>query len=278
MHNIKVIISVAILSSLSTGLLVQFWQPIFQTQPDIHTANPLQALIKEPATLYDEQLKQLQQQLAEEVAVRSALAYELEWLQILLADQAAVSTKAGQTNDKSSATSPIKPQYNTELWFDEKLLLVLGINSSDVQDLKERFDQTALEKLYLHNQANRAGRGNRGELLKAIRKLDRSLQQELGDQEYDRLLYATGQNNRVTILDILTNSPAAIADIQKGDIILSYGGEKIYSPSELYKSTTKGSVGELVAIEILRGDEYLVTYLPRGPLGTRFKPTRRIPK
>ena len=79
------------------------------------------------------------------------------------------------------------------------------------------------------------------------------------------------------ITDVLLTSPARAADLRSGDVIVRYGDEKIFSVSDLQHATRGGEVGDPVTVEVLRGDQELRTYLPRGPLGVRLQSARREP-
>lgn len=58
----------------------------------------------------------------------------------------------------------------------------------------------------------------------------------------------------VAVTEVASNSPARLAGIKKGDIILSLGGEKISSVAEFRYQLYKHSPGEKVVVEILRNN------------------------
>jgi S1-C subfamily serine protease len=114
-------------------------------------------------------------------------------------------------------------------------------------------------------------------MMNELADLRARLREEVGDEDYDLVLWATGQENRVIITDVLLTSPARAADLRSGDVIVRYGDEKIFSVSDLQHATRGGEVGDPVTVEVLRGDQELRTYLPRGPLGVRLQSARREP-
>lgn len=59
----------------------------------------------------------------------------------------------------------------------------------------------------------------------------------------------------VAIVDVEKNSPAAKAGLEKGDVIVSLGGEKIKSIAEFRYQLYKHTPGELVAVEYARGNK-----------------------
>lgn len=93
------------------------------------------------------------------------------------------------------------------------------------------------------------------------------LREELGDADYDRYLYATGQPNRVRVAEVIETSPGAQAGLAAGDMIVSYGGARVFNFRELISLTSAGEPGEMVAVEVVRDGSPTQLYLPRGPIG-----------
>lgn len=205
------------------------------------------------------------------------LELENEWLQTII-DQLELENQ--QLKQQLRATELARggkagPTQNT--WFDEDALLEAGLNKRDFADLQQRVEELELRKLETTNQATREGWVRKKEYYQQMRDLEQAFRESLGPTEYDIYLYATGKPNRVAVSDVLENSAAGLGGIRSGDIILTYAGEPIYDPSALYRMTTQGEVGEMVPITLQRGDDTVVSYLPRGPLGTRFRAQRQPP-
>ncbi len=241
------------------------------------TKQPALATVEFPATTADTQkdestsieelqqtINQLQQQLKLEQDNSAALDYELQLLEDLLADA-------------NSPTPMKKPSRPGETWFDENRLLALDIDPNEIETIKALHNQAELEKLSLRNRTARDPKLRRS-LYRELKRIDAELRNALGEENYDRMLYGSGKNNRVEVTDVLKGSEANTIGIQKGDLIISYGGERIYEPTNLYQNTAKGEIGETTAVEIQRGEDILTVYVPRGPLGTRFKPITQKPK
>jgi membrane-associated protease RseP (regulator of RpoE activity) len=94
------------------------------------------------------------------------------------------------------------------------------------------------------------------------------LREELGDSGYDRYLYASGRPNRVRLHQVLPGSTAEQAGLARGDIVLSYGGERVFSFEDLRRSTYQGEPGDSVIVEVRRSDGGIAQLLmQRGPLG-----------
>ena len=95
-----------------------------------------------------------------------------------------------------------------------------------------------------------------------------ALRQDLGDDVYDRYLFATGQRNRVTVNEVIATSPGEQAGLKAGDTILSYAGERVFNMGELIRKTREGTPGETVPVQVQdeNGNQSLI-YIPRGPIG-----------
>jgi hypothetical protein len=94
------------------------------------------------------------------------------------------------------------------------------------------------------------------------------LRNELGDDSYDRFLFASGRSNRVRVREVMKGSAAEQAGLNNGDIVISYANERVFNFGDLQRLSYKGQSGELVMLEV-RGADGNVSQLvmPRGPLG-----------
>ncbi|MGF1526274.1 MAG: PDZ domain-containing protein [Candidatus Competibacterales bacterium] len=158
-------------------------------------------------------------------------------------------------------------------------LLAGGFTPSEALMITQRWNDLALERLYLRDQAQREGWLDTPRYREAQTALgNESLRQELGDRAYDQLLYASGQSNRVAVASLIEGSPAQMADIQPGDTIVRYDQTPIYRFDDLQQATAAGVADELVTVEVQRGEQRLELILPRGPLGVRLRPRRLAPE
>lgn len=223
-------------------------------------------------------------QLAEERSAREALALEVEGLSLELAalraealgvagaaaPQAAEGDEALSRRDRAHAAG--------EIWFDESRLVASGLRPADAEILRELYEEIQLERLYARDAAAREGwPGQR--LRQEFRALDgriAAVRDEWGEDTYDWFLYAADRTNRVEIESVLGGSPASEAGVRPGDVILSYAGHRIYTPAELRQATTQGSLGEVVALEVVSGGRTRRLDVPRGPLGVRLD-ARSVP-
>lgn len=101
-----------------------------------------------------------------------------------------------------------------------------------------------------------------------------TLRQELSNEEFDRLLLALGQPNRVVIEGVLATSPAEQMDLRAGDVIYAYGGQRVYTLRDLRRGTFGSDIAERIAMEIIRDGAPLTLYVPGGPLGVSVRAER----
>jgi hypothetical protein len=165
-------------------------------------------------------------------------------------------------------------------WFDEKGLLNAGVDPVEAQELRERFEEIELARLYLRDRAAREGWSGSSRYREESRALDARFErfrEDLGPAAYDRLLFAIGRPNRARVQDLLERAPAREAGMKAGDVILSYDDRRIFTIAELRQATTEGQSGARVEVRVERDGETIRLYVPRGPLGARLVPTRRPP-
>ncbi len=155
-----------------------------------------------------------------------------------------------------------------------------GINPSLAEDIVRRKNGIELKRLALQDRATRDDYLNTQRYydeLSEINKQDVTLREELGDQQYDEYLFTSKQNNRIRIASVMLGSAAEQAGIKKGDVVLSYNDNRMFTWQELKDATSEGQLGEYVSISIYRDGEIYSFSVPRGPLGTQLGSTRLAP-
>jgi len=159
-------------------------------------------------------------------------------------------------------------------------LVDAGIEEFLAQEIIRRKDEREYKYLELRDRAVREGYINTPLFRKELRQLkydDSMMKNELGDDVYDRYLYAMGKHNRVSVLSIMQGSPAEHAGIMIGDTIVSYDGERVFSWQELNKATLKGQRDESVIVNVQRNGGLFNILVPRGPLGVKLEAGRVLP-
>jgi hypothetical protein len=180
-------------------------------------------------------------------------------------------------NPASMADTPISRQ-NPMLTADN--LVKAGIDPVVAADIVRRKNDVDLKLLELRDRALREGYLGTGRYqreLNALMAENVVLRDEIGDDAYDRYLFATGQRNRVKIASVMMGSPAEQAGLKSGDMILSYNDQPMFKWNELQDATTKGERGEYVNVSVMRNGQLMNMWLPRGPLGVRLGTIRVRP-
>lgn len=156
---------------------------------------------------------------------------------------------------------------------DEQRFIEAGFSPEAAASLKSRLDEIAMQRLYLRDQAVREGwlgSARYRDELRSLTERQNSVRNDLSPEEYDRFLFATGRPNRVSVNSVLSGSPADQSGFQTGDQILTYDGQRVFSPAEIRRETTRGERGALVPVELLRDGRTEIVYVPRGPLGVQM--------
>jgi hypothetical protein len=224
-----------------------------------------------------EERKHLSERIAE-------LQAELSTLRQIMADAAtgpSDSTDEDPQRTDPSASNTIAPSAGdgeTNLvHFDDDALRSQGVSPDEINRLHERWTEHELEIFAIADQAIREGWFLQPLHGAELRRLDQALRSDLDDDEYDQYLYALSQPNRLTTGEVFAGSAASEAGLRRGDIILSYGGKRVFKPGELLIASSEGRLGESVPIKILRDGLEQTLYVDRGPLGAQLKHSRGAP-
>ncbi len=217
----------------------------------------------------------LREALAEERGERQALEIEVERLREEVDELAWSDEQEGPADEGSGEHGGGKGKERP--WFDADSLLEHGVQPAEVDRLREAFDESELALLELENQARREGWFRKPRYREDLRDMRQALRAELGDDRFDRLLYATGRQNRVVVADLLQGSAAQRGGLQTGDEILSYADQRVFRGMELKQATTEGTPGERVSLEVMRDGSRVRLWVPRGPLGIRMRQASRPP-
>ena len=281
MPDSRVVIAIAVGAGLLVGYAASGW---LQRSPlDRPVAAPL------PAAL-EAEIAGLRAALDDERGLRGALEMEIEMLRQEIVREASLraepppapagarkpeAAEARENAPETAATAHAAPARKE--WFDEAALVGRGVDEHRAAWLRERFEELQMDELYLRDDAAREGWLGKSRYHKQVQDLRAASREELGDEGYDLLLYASGRDNRVLLSDVLQNSPAAAAGIEPGDILDRYDGRKIFTSPELISATRQGAPGSTVPVDLVRNGEPLRVYVPQGPLGVRIRATRLFP-
>ena len=110
---------------------------------------------------------------------------------------------------------------------------------------------------------------NKKELI-TLKEQEEALKIEVGEDEYDKKLIVFGVPNRIAVQHMSYYSPAKIAGLKPGDIVLSYGGKRIFNESDFNSMEIEKNEQNEIRLEISRNGELTEIYVPEGPLGVVF--------
>jgi len=264
-------------AALLLGLAFGSWLRAPAPEP---AAAPVAAARREPGPAAEE-LARLQRELDIERGRTGALELELALLRHELAPAAPAPSgpdpapDPGDPGARNADAKDAKPA-NAE-WFDTKQLTEIGVDERHAEYIRERFEELQMDELYLRDQATRDRWIHKPRYGAEFRALSDEARAAIGDDDYDRMLYASGRHNRVLLSSVLNSSPAGDAGILAGDVLVRYGDHPIYDLRDLLAETTSGKLGETTSIDVERNGELLRFYVERGPLGAKIQPIRRPP-
>ena len=232
-----------------------------------------------------ERIATLEKLLQVEISKRESLANQIALIPKQLNNQAGTiinpeMEKGEDPTVTSGVTNTAQTIAQSTTRTAKEVLASLGIDESVADTIKKREEERELEQLYLRNQATREGWVGTERYFEQAQKLTNKsdlYREELGDNNYDQYLYESGQFNRVSVKNVIAGSPAANIGIESGDIIYSYNNARLFSWMELTSLTSQGTAGELVSMEIHRGEQVIDMYIARGPLGVRLIGTKINP-
>ena len=274
MRTLPVWLTVAVLIGLLATLMLR--RQLGRPGP----AAPIEAFPGQAPEWAREQLEQLSEELEREREQRAALAADVDALRRDIDRLVASSDPEVEAllPDPASDSAPKRNDVaKSDRWFDEDSLREHGIDQAEISRLRQEFEQSELDELYLRDEAVREGWRRTPRYAQELTALRQAFRERLGEAAYDQMLYASGRNNRTVLGAMLGDSPAQSAGLLPGDVVLRYDGKPIFSGRELQKHTAGGRAGASTAVDVDRKGEELRFYVPRGPLGVRLRPTRSPP-
>jgi PDZ domain len=240
----------------------------------------------------ERRLQNMEAKLDAEATKRQHLAERVETLQDQVARADGRSAEAPSPNadpnlpaaDASSSSgtdSPAAaPTVDPSLSPMERALAKAGVDPDTAAKIKQQADDLAMQELELRDQATREGWINTPQFrdqMEALQDQDTPIRDQIGDDAYDRYLFAMGQYNRVRVDDVMSGSPGAMAGLQPGDLILRYGDTRVFSPSDLVDATQSGTLGESIQLDVMRNGSRVQVEVRRGPLGLRINAAQDQP-
>jgi hypothetical protein len=220
-------------------------------------------------------LKRLQEELDAQKQAQHALRAELDALGRELRTIPDIDTgmpAAGDTPEDGTTGSTTLSRWLGRGQATRKRMESVGFQPYQVERILATADRLEMQRLDLQYQARREGWADTeryAEALRDIPSLRDTLTKEYGDDAYDRYLYASGHPNRVVVRKVYGNSPASMAGLASGDLVIALDGQRVYSERDMREIATSGSTGDSIAVVVERDGARFKVYIPRGPLGAR---------
>jgi hypothetical protein len=220
-------------------------------------------------------VESLVQVLDEEIAERRLLADQLEQSRAEMVDlQQNLRERVEEAfemseEDRIASEDSSRRRSGGPSRIDQRLAAA-GFTAEEVEYLRRRQAEDQMLGIEFDDRARREGWIGTPRYAEEQAKLPSrgdTLRTELGDEKYDQYLYASGSPNRIAVANVIQTSPAEAAGLRPGDIIMQYGGEKIYSSQQLTELRSTGERGAPVAVDIIREGQLMRVTMPRGPMG-----------
>lgn len=144
-------------------------------------------------------------------------------------------------------------------------LIEAGFSPDRAEWILQREAELRVAAMQARFEAQRSG--DMRAMFAAVNSSESLLRSELGDTAYERYLEAYNRSTTVDVGSVLESSPGQLAGLQRGDKIVNYDGQRVFSYTDLSNELIKGEAGEAVVVDILRDGAPMQIVLPRGPLG-----------
>ena len=180
----------------------------------------------------------------------------------------ALEAQQAETASVSPVDADVDSTISAASGMNQATLVAAGVDPGLATDLLRRQNQLEMQRLELRDQASREGWIDSERFIEELREIEGNvgaLQEEIGDDAYDRFLYLTGQPNRVMIASVIDESPAQLAGLKANDFVLGYADSRIFSYPELLNATRAGVRGEYIVMRVQRMERDSRTHLaPRS--------------
>lgn len=208
-----------------------------------------------------ENRKHLQELFDEERSIRLELANRVAEISNEISD---AQTVERAITDSGGVNAPRLNRSSFGLPDTEEQISTL-VNAGFDEDVAERVVE--LETQMYQSIINARFGGTQTNPRDVVLESQRTIREDLGDDQYELYLETTGRPTTVPVAAIAENSAGAAAGLQVGDEIVSYDGERVFSLLDLQQSTQTGTTGQTVIVDVKRGDSVLSMAIPRGQIG-----------
>jgi hypothetical protein len=224
----------------------------------------------------------LRAQLDAERARTAELEAQVAWLQERIEELAAAALPPAPAEDSpadAAEPSDAPPGGAGQTpWFRGERLTELGASPDEIERLEAMASDSTMRSIELSHRATREGWFRTPRYWTEVARLEAAVRGEVGDADFDLMLWATGRPNRIVIADLLPDAPGRRAGLQPGDVVVRYGGTAIFRGDDLRAAAAAGNPSDWVEVEVLRNGEPVRLDVPGGPIGATLNPTRVRPE
>jgi len=265
-------------AGLGVGLAVALWmQPESGAPPVAPVAPGVSSSVEGTSGAGDARLAKLEATLSAEVAQREALEASVtvlrDEIETLRTRSAAASASApAQREGIPPPASDVGPPpfarggpFRRDAQGSQvDALIGAGFPPDRAAWIEHRTSELRMQALQAQYDAQRQGKpfdpsqGFNG---------DGALRTDLGDNDYERYLKATGRPTSVGIQGVLASSPGERAGLKPGDEVVAYDGKRVFDLRDLNTLTFEGTAGESVTVSVRREGQTVQLTVPRGPIG-----------
>ena len=118
--------------------------------------------------------------------------------------------------------------------------------------IRARYEEAQLRRTAIKAIAIREHRRLNAEEFASSWAIEFEFQDEIGTDAYDQLMYDLGRKNRVRVNWVAPGSYAAEAGVMRGDIILSYGDDSVFSPQSVRQRDRLLDPNQQIVVEVER--------------------------
>ena len=229
-------------------------------QSDIDAATVERLAVLEAAVAEERRARQL---LEEELLVLFAEIDDLR--DAGEASEPAAAESGADTSDPRAEVRERRTRFQTSAEARTDALVAAGFSPERAEFIRQREDTLRVEAMQARFEAQRAG--DMQAMFNAGTDTAAELRAELGDAEYEQYLEAYGRPTAVRVGNVLESSPGYRAGLMRGDEIIRYDGQRVFSYTDLNQQQLEGTAGENVVVDILRDGVTMQVVMPRGPIG-----------
>ena len=218
-----------------------------------------------------QEVRRLRKELARERELRRQLTREIEAYEAQLVsfqEERSVLDAAADAAEELPGRSELKTVMQEKLdRFETHVLSAEGFDEDEIERIQRRWEQSMIEKQEMLDFRSLGKPMPEGMGFNQIRT---SMREDLGEDGYDAMLFATKSPNRVVVSSLLVSSPAYIAGLRVGDVIYSYDDVRVFKPMLLDQMARRAELGETRKIEVIDETGISSFYIETGPTGAIF--------